>query len=139
MGEAANVAVVRELLDAVSREGNWVAGLAFADPEIEFETDPGHPLAGVYQGIEQVRAFLEEFEEPYERTTVEPEGVYARGEHVVTLVNVHRRPYGSSVDIESRIGFWWTLRDGRVVREQAFRERERAIEAAGLTEADAVA
>jgi ketosteroid isomerase-like protein len=40
--------------------------------------------------------------------------------------------------MENRIGFLWTLRDGKIVREQVFGEREKALEAAGLTEADAV-
>ena len=130
--------VVRALYEAVNRDGRWAAATEFVDPDIELETDPRHPLAGIYRGVERYRAFLEEFEEPYERTTVEPEQFFARGDEVVTFVNVHRRPYGSSTEVESRIGFWWTFRDGRIVREQVFGEREKALEAAGLGDGDAV-
>ena len=130
--------VVRALYDAVNRAGSWVAGVEFVDPEIELETDPRHPQAGVYRGREKYREFLVEFEEPYERTQVEPERIFARGDQVLTFVRVHRRPEGSSVEIESRIGFLWTVRDGRIVREQAFAEPERALEVTGLGEDDAV-
>lgn len=133
------MALVREVLETVNRTGSWAAGLDLADPELEFETDPSHPLAGIYRGREEVKAFLAEFEAPYERTLLDPEQIYARGDQVVTLVQVSRRPQGGSTDIESRVGFWWTLRDGRIVREQAFAKREMALEAAGLGEDDAVA
>lgn len=136
--ETENVEVLRRLFEAVNRGGRWSAAVEFVDAEIEMTTDPRHPLAGTYRGIEAYRGFLDEFEEPYERTSVEPERWFARGDDVVTYVNVHRRPHGSSIDVESRIGFLWTLRDGRVVRERVFGEREKALEAAGLTEDDAL-
>ena len=136
--ETENVEVVRGIYEAVNREGRWAAAAEFADDEIELTTDPRHPLAGTYRGVQAYRGFLEEFEEPYERTSVEAEHWFARGDDVVTYVNVHRRPRGSSTDVESRIGFLWTLRDGRVVRERVFGEREKALEAAGMTEDDAL-
>jgi ketosteroid isomerase-like protein len=136
--EEENVAVVRALYEAVNREGRWTAVREFADPEIELTTDPRHPLAGTYRGIDSYLRFLDEFEEPYDRTTVEPERWFARGTDVVTFVNVHRRPHGSNADVESRIGFLWTLHAGKIVRERVFGEREKALEAAGMDESDAV-
>jgi ketosteroid isomerase-like protein len=138
MGLEANVAAVQELFDAVNRDGRWAAAAPLVDPDIELETDPRHPLAGVYRGADRYAGFLAEFDEPYERTDVEVERVYARGDDVVTLVNVHRRPYGSSASVDSHIGFWWKLRDGRIVREQVFGEREKALEAAAMGDGDAV-
>ncbi len=67
-GERDNVEAVRALFDAVNREGSWVAGVDHVAPEFELETDRRHPSAGVYRGLERYREFLEEFEEPYERT-----------------------------------------------------------------------
>jgi ketosteroid isomerase-like protein len=137
--EADNVAVVRAIFDAFNRAGTWDAVLEYMSPDIEMETDPRHPLAGVYRGLDEYRDFLREFEEPYERTIMEPEEVFARGDRVVTFVRARRKPYGSSIEMENRIGFMWTLRDGKVIREQAFGQRERALEAAGMTTADEVA
>ena len=136
--EAENVEVIHGLHEAVNREGRWAAVGPLVDPEIELTTDPRHPNAGTYRGRERYTAFLEEFDEPYARTSVEPERYFARGDRVVAFVNVHRRPHGGSVDVESRIGFLWELRDGRVVREQVFGEREKALEAAGMGPDDAV-
>jgi ketosteroid isomerase-like protein len=40
----------------------------------------------------------------------------------------------SQIALDDRFAFVFTLRDGRIVREQAFRNREEALEAAGLSE-----
>jgi hypothetical protein len=39
--------------------------------------------------------------------------------------------------IELRIGHLWTIRDGKVIRGQAFAERERALAAGGVADARA--
>jgi ketosteroid isomerase-like protein len=112
--------------------------LARVSPEIEFETDPRHPKAGIYRGLKQYRAFWEEFEAPYEQSVLEPERFFAKGDQVVAFVRARRRPRGSSAEVEIRIGFLWTLREGKIVREQVFGEREKALEAAGLRESDSL-
>ena len=138
MGVAENVEVVRALYEAVNRDGRLDAMVAHVSSEIELETDPRHPAAGIYRGVETYRAFIEEFEEPYEHTTMEPERLFARDDRVVAFVHTRRRPYGSSIEVENRIGFVWTIRDGTIVREQVFGEREKALAAGGMTEEDAV-
>jgi ketosteroid isomerase-like protein len=139
VGEAENVELVRAMYDAVNRAGRWDAVLDYVSPEIELETDPRHPSAGVYRGLDRYRRFLDEFEEPYEHTTMEPEHVFAKGDQVVTYVLAKRRPRGSSTELERRVGFLWTVRDGRIVREQVFGDREQALEAAGMKQDDEVA
>lgn len=136
--EADNVAVVRRFYEVYNARGHWDELFELLSHDIEMEPDPRHPRAGLHRGHDDYRAFLEEFEEPFEETSMEPEKLYARGDVVVALVHTRRRPYGSSVEMENRIGFLWTVRDGKIVREQVFGEREKALEAAGLTEADAV-
>jgi hypothetical protein len=43
----------------------------------------------------------------------------------------------SQMGPDARFAFVFTLRDGLYVREQSFRNREEALEAAGLSEHDA--
>jgi ketosteroid isomerase-like protein len=136
--EDENVGIVRGLYDAFNRAGDWEAVLPYLSPGIEFETDPRHPKAGIYRGLEQYRVFLEEFEAPYEQTVMEPEQFFARGDQVVAFVRARRRPRGSTAELEIRVGFLWTLREGKIVREQVFGEREKALEAAGLQESDSL-
>jgi ketosteroid isomerase-like protein len=134
--ESENVEIVRGLYEALNR-GGWEAVLADLSPEIELETDPRHPKAGIYRGLERYRAFVDELEEPYEQTIMEPEQLFARGDQVVAFVRTRRRPRGSTAELENHIGFRWTLREGKIVREQLFGEREQALEAAGKRASDA--
>jgi ketosteroid isomerase-like protein len=67
-----NIDVVRAMYEALNR-GDWDAALAHTSPDIEWETDPRHPKAGIYRGREEFQRFLEDLEGPFERTVIEPE------------------------------------------------------------------
>ena len=62
------------------------------------------------------------------RVIVEEKG----GDQVVALVRVNRRPRGTTAELNLAIAHLWTIRDGKAARCQAFAERDRALEAAGL-------
>jgi ketosteroid isomerase-like protein len=131
--ENESVGVVRAMYEAFNR-GDWEAVLAQLGPEIEFETDPRHPKAGVYRGREAFRGLWEDIEAPFERTVVEVEEFFTSGDQVVAFITMRRQPVGSTGELAIRIGELWTLRDGKLVRGRAFGEREKALEAAGLSE-----
>jgi ketosteroid isomerase-like protein len=63
------------------------------------------------------------------------EQVFDAGHQVVAFANIQRRwrETGELGD-ETRIGAVFTLRAGKVVRFQVFRDREEALAAAGLTQ-----
>jgi ketosteroid isomerase-like protein len=134
---AQNVDLVHRMYEAFNR-GDWEGAFADTSPEIEWETDPRHPKAGVYRGRAEFQRFMQDFEDPFEQTVIEPEEFFARGDRVVAFIKIRRRPSGSTADVEIRIGELWTVRDGKIVRGQAFGEREKALEAAGLSEEDAL-
>ena len=129
---ARNLQVVREAYEAGSRE-DWDAFFSMCHPEFEFETDPRVPNAGVYRGRDEIRRFMEDQAAPFDRTITEPEQLLPSGDQVVALVRVRRRPHGTTAEINLAIGHLWTIRDGKALRCQAFAERERALEAAGLS------
>jgi ketosteroid isomerase-like protein len=131
-----NVKVVREMYDAMNR-GDWKAVFAHASPEIEWETDPRHPKAGIYRGQEMFQRFVEDLEGPFEQSVIEPERFFARADQVVAFIKIRRKPMGSTAKVEIQIGELWTFRDGQLVRGQGFGEREQALKAAGLSEQDA--
>ncbi len=53
---------------------------------------------------------------------------------MVAFVKFRLRPKGSTAEFEIRIGTLWTFRDGKVIAAEGFPEREKALEAAGLSE-----
>jgi ketosteroid isomerase-like protein len=130
------VEIVRAMYEAVNRR-DWRAVFEHASPKIEWETDPRHPKAGIYRGRDQFQRFMEDIEDPFERSVIEPERFFARGDQVVAFIKIRRKPAGSSAEVEIRIGELWTFRDGELARGQGFGEREKALEAAGLSEQDA--
>ena len=131
-----NVETIRRMTEALDR-ANWDGVFAETLPDFEWETDPRHPKAGVYRGREEFRRFMEDLEDPFEQTVTELEKVFANADQVVAFVKIRRRLRGSSSEVEVRIGELYTFREGKLARGQAFAEREKALEAAGLSEQDA--
>jgi ketosteroid isomerase-like protein len=126
-----NQKIIGDMYEALNR-GDWEAALGHTSPEIEWETDPRHPQAGIYRGQEAFRGFLEDIEAPFGATVIEPERFFSQGDQVVAFIKIRRRPTGSSAEVQIQIGELWKLRDGKIVRGQGFGEREKALEAAGL-------
>ena len=131
--------LVRRGYEAFNRGG---AGAVrdFLDPEIEYHEDPGFPEAGVYRGRDAVLAYFESFGEQFEAHVFEIEelidagDVFEGGENVLMLARQRVVGKGSGAEIELAGSFIWTVRDGRVVRGQAWLDREEALKAAGLQE-----
>ena len=103
-------------------------------PDFELKTpDRGIP-PNTYCGPEEARQAFEDFYEPFEEASVEVEEFFESGDRIVAYF-VHRaRPRGSSALVEIRAGHLWTMRDGKPARLEIFPEREKALEAAGLSD-----
>jgi ketosteroid isomerase-like protein len=56
------------------------------------------------------------------------------GDKVVAVAQVVGAGTVSQIELDDRFAFVFTVKNGRVVREQAFRNREEALEAAGVTD-----
>lgn len=128
---ADNLELVRDAYEAANR-GDWDALFRLAGPEIEWETDPRLPNAGIYRGRQEIQRFLDDQAAAFDRTLFEPERLFANGDKVLVLLRVRRRLAQSTAELELRIAHLWTVREGKAVRGQAFAERERAFEAAGV-------
>ncbi len=69
------------------------------------------------------------------------EGVYlegleftAAGDRVLVDTKLHARGRATGIETEQRAFVVWTIREGLVMRLEAFAERGQALEAAGLQE-----
>ncbi len=127
-----DIEMLRTGYEAFSR-GEWDSVFRAAHPDIELITTDRVTNPGTYRGVDDIRRFFEDLFAPFEEVAAEPEEFLERGDQIVVLVVVRSRPRGSSAFIENRIGHLWTMRDGQVVRFQIFPEREKALEAAGLS------
>ena len=66
--------------------------------------------------------------------TATPVELIDAGDKVITVVQVGGAGTASQIALDDQIAFIQTFKNGLVVREQTFRNREEALEAAGLSE-----
>ena len=136
---AENVEIVRRILEAANRH-DGSAALALYDPEVVWDHTHGpiRELMGgpnVYYGHDGLRRWFGEFYEAWDDVQAEILELTDAGEQVISVTNYRARggASGAVVEIAAMAGLW-TLREGKVVRAAWFRTREKALEAAGLSE-----
>jgi ketosteroid isomerase-like protein len=89
-------------------------------------------------GHDGLRKFTRDWNEAWEYAEDHCEELIdAGGEHVISVVTRRGRGLASGVEVETRRGGVWTIRDGKVVRTVWFPSVEEALEALGLSEQDA--
>jgi ketosteroid isomerase-like protein len=125
-----NVDIVRRAYAALN-ESDWDGMFRDAHPEFEVTTQRG-PNAGTNRGRAKVQGFLDDYKAAFESVVWEPDAVFEREDHVVVLVVTRGRPRGAAVDIVTRNGHLWTVRDGRLLSVKTFPDPDKALEAAGL-------
>jgi ketosteroid isomerase-like protein len=117
---------------AAHNRGDLDALIQVYDPDVVFET----LLLGTHHGNEAIRLIYEENRKTLSGYTVDPIELIDDGDQVVAVAQVNGVGPASQIAMEDRdrFAFLFTIKNGRVVREQAFRNREEALEAAGLSE-----
>jgi ketosteroid isomerase-like protein len=115
------VELVRAAFAALNR-GDLDALTEFYDPDVVFET--------------LLRLLYEEGRKTLSGYAIDPIELIDAGDEVVALVQVKGVGSASQIAMEDRDRFaiLFTIENGRVVRQQSFRNREEAREAAGLRE-----
>jgi ketosteroid isomerase-like protein len=132
-----NVELVRSVFDAWNR-GELGDVLPFVAEDIEWLEIEGLPdaMAGEeIRGSESVRSMLESLFDVWESYRLEPEVVRAVGDNrVFAVLREVARGRVSGAEVAGRWGYVIEIRDGKVARVEAYRNAERALEAAGLSE-----
>ncbi len=128
-----NIEVGRRLAEAFNR-GGFDAVRPFFDPALVWYEDPAFPEAGVYRGLQAWEAYARQFLAEFSEIRYEPGEAIDAGDDVV--VNMRIRGRGSASGAEFQISAWWalTFRKGKVVRCFSYLDRDRALEAVGLSE-----
>jgi ketosteroid isomerase-like protein len=123
--------IVRAVFDQRS-EGDFKTSFDLLDEHVVFVLRPEFPDAGTYVGPESIRAYTRGFLEPWTHLTMEAEELLDAGDTVV--VGLRQRGVGDASGVPTELHYFqlWTFRGGKVIRLENIRERDEALEAAGL-------
>jgi ketosteroid isomerase-like protein len=115
---------------AAHNRGDVDALVDVYDQNAVFET----LLLGTHHGNEAVRLIYEENQKTMSGYDVVPVELIDAGDKVVAVVQAVGAGASSQITVDEGFAFVFTFKGERVIREQAFRNRAEAIEAAGLSE-----
>jgi uncharacterized protein len=127
---------LRARYEAIGRR-DWDAVFRDVHPDFVLQTPDRGLGPGTYRGREEAGQAFEDFFEPFEEVTAEPQEFFERDDRIVVFFLLRSQPKGSSAVVEIRVGHLWTMRDGKAARLEIFPEREKALEAGGLSVQDA--
>ena len=126
--------IVRRICDDFAR-GDYAAALERLDEEIEFVSPPDIIGGGrSWRGRKGVQEGMRSFMGTWDDYRYEVRNVIDCGDDVLVEAWQHGRGKGSGVEVSEPIYTVYTVREGRVIRYRLFRDRARAVEAAGLSE-----
>ncbi len=113
---------------AAHNRGDLDAMVELYDPDVVFET----LLLGTHHGNEAIRLIYAENQKTMAGYDVVPVEVIDAGDKVVAVAQAVGAGSTSRISLDDAFAFVFTFKGDRVIREQAFRNREEALEAAGI-------
>ena len=119
---------------AAYNDGDWDAALATMDPNVEFDLSRVMPEMERYRGYEGVRAFWRMLGDVWGEFRNDPEEVTDAGDKLFARNRLRGTGSASGVPTEQVLYEVTTIRDGKGIRVEYFRDRAEALEAAGLSE-----
>jgi ketosteroid isomerase-like protein len=113
--------------------GDFRAGSEMFDPEVALVLRPEFPDPGAYRGPEEIRRYMREhFLADLEDAAIDGEEFIDAGDSVVVRIRQRATGPGSGAPVEMSYFQVWTFRGDQVIRIESVRERDEALEAAGL-------
>ena len=126
-----NVEIVRAMFEAYSA-GDMDAFRELHDPDVIGRMPEGWP-EGPFMGRDAVMRQFEQIRETFDVPTVEPISDFIdAGDRVVVRVAYHGEGHGPELNLEMTQVI--TVRNGRILYREFFRNHAEALEAAGLSE-----
>src|ERR671922_199613 len=114
--------------------GDVDALVALCDARFRLDMSDRVLNPAVYEGHDGIRRFYAEVRDVWASYTWEPEELMESGDDVIALLRSSGRGRGSGIEIERETAMVWTVRDKQARSLRFFRNREAALEAAGLSE-----
>jgi ketosteroid isomerase-like protein len=123
--------MVRRLAEAITRR-DPDAAVEVCDPDVEFHSVL--EISGrAYYGHDGIRQYLDDVSSAWGEWTMEVHRVAPVPDgRVVISMTMHMRGRESGAALSQPMGHVWTLRNGRLWRNQPFRDPEQAFREVGL-------
>jgi ketosteroid isomerase-like protein len=100
-------------------------------PDGEIYGAPGLINSGTYYGYEGFRQWISQWEEAWDEVDYELQDPVHFGETIVVIpVRITGRGAGSGLEVDSKFGWLWQVRDDKMVRFHAYPGIDEALEAA---------
>lgn len=128
-----NAKLVRQAFDRLNR-GDVEGVVELCDQGMHIDMSERVFNPAVYDGHDGIRRFYADVMEVWESYEWEVEGTRISGDEIVAMLHCVGRGGGSGLEIDWRVAWNWTVRDGRAISLRFYRDRDRALEAAGLSE-----
>jgi ketosteroid isomerase-like protein len=128
-----NVELVRNDIAARSAR-DWAVLAEIWHPDIELELVAG---AGTFRGLDEIRPFFDTLSNLYSEYRVEADEIIDAGDRVVTVERIGGRGLKGSdaaTWVEDKVSRLITFKEGNIWRIKEYRNRDQALEAAGLRE-----
>jgi ketosteroid isomerase-like protein len=135
-----NVEMVRRFVETIPRDvaDDVEEMLSCVYPEGELHSAiVGGAEGNVYQAHEGFRRWVADSFESFEEVRNEWIEFRDLGDRVLALGHVKARGRGSGMELDSPMGWVFTVRLGKVVKAEGFLSRAEALEAVGLSEHEA--
>jgi uncharacterized protein len=132
-----NLELVQSAFEAWNR-GDLEGFAEHAAEDVAWVEVTGRPdaLASERRGRAQMREGLGALFDAFESYHLDLRELHDLGDRVVAIVREVARGRASGVEIDGRWGYVITLRDGEMVRIEAYRDPDLALEATGLGESN---
>ena len=127
----ANLEVVKAWVDACNDQ-DADAALALCDPEVELIESRALPGAVDAVGAAEVRRYLERFTTHWSEGEWLPEEFIESGDKVFMRARLRLRGRRSGIQVDREWVYVFTVRDGKLLRQEGFDGRDDALRAAGL-------
>jgi ketosteroid isomerase-like protein len=116
----------------VITRGDRDGALDVCHPEVELDSMLG--ISGrAYTGHAGILEYFDDVESAWEQWSVEVEQTAQGADGRVAIVmTMHARGKGSGVTIAARTAHIWTLKEGRLLRNELYREPEQALRELGV-------
>jgi ketosteroid isomerase-like protein len=129
-----NVELVRRTVDAFNR-GDLDGTLENWAPDAIWDWSNSHGFdAGVFRGHEEIRTFVQRFLETFDEVQFELSDPVEVEEGLLIVENVAHVRGRDGIEAQARSAWVITIRDGEQVSLILYQTKQKALEAAGLTE-----